>query len=138
MLALNSWSPGGLRELVGVFGAAENLRSIFDREFEPLTFGDSAKHAQRRRSEYGESSFVRHTEVLAQTGANFWTPNLPNVVEGRSPISPRFAAGSLKFLQCLPRSKHSKSKLIISSIHKIAIWLRATCAVIVSVRQAAL
>ena len=45
MLALNSWSPGALRELVGVFGAAENLHSIFDREFEPLTFGDSAKHA---------------------------------------------------------------------------------------------
>ncbi len=80
MLALNSWSPGALRELVGVFGAAENLHSIFDREFEPLTFGDSAKHAQRRRSEYGESSFVRHTEVLAQTGCQFLDTEFAYVV----------------------------------------------------------
>ena len=105
---MNSWSPGALRELVGVFGAAENLPSIFDREFRTSHLWRQCKTRQRRRSEYGKSSFVGIRKGQSKLGANFWTPNLPNVVDGRSPISRRFAAASLRFLQCLTSSKHSK------------------------------
>src|SRR5229473_6891757 len=138
MRALNSWSPGALRELVGVFGAAENLHSIFDREFRTSHLWRQCKTRQRRRSEYGKSSFVGIRKGQSKLGANFWTPNLPNVVDGRSPISRRFAAASLRFLQCLTSSKHSKKHSDYFVVHKIAIWLRATCTVTVSVRQAAL